>query len=104
MNKLLFSPGYFPVIYQWKNIPKVLVNVFDKGYVDELTRQAVAGKKFINNSDDQILKKALAINVPNFWWVYAWLYGIPKWLILGTIILLLSAIFISAKEIMRSMQ
>ena len=99
MNKLLFSPSYFPVSYQWKSMPKVLKNVFDKNYVNKLTSQAIGKKKFIGINDKQIMKNALVINVPNFWWVYAWLYGIPKWMILSSLMFLVAVILISGKMI-----
>lgn len=97
MNKLLFSPKYFPVIYQWKSIPIVLENALNENYVTRLINYAIKRGKFKFGEENQIMENALAINVPNFWWVYAWLYGIPKWLILSSLTILITINIVTGK-------
>jgi len=62
----------------------------DKEFVDQLVTQALAGKRFLGTSDNEVLEKGLAVNAPNFWWYFMYLFGFSAWLIFFPVIVLLS--------------
>lgn len=98
-EKINFDPRYSLVIGQWKSLYAVLINIGDKSKLQNMISLVKNKKKFLHSTTEEILDDALAINVPNFWWIYAWLYGIPKWIILSSLMFLLAVIFISGKMI-----
>jgi len=78
-DMLLYSPAHSPLIGQIKQVGQVFARLSDKEFVDGLVTQALAGKRFLGTSDEEVLEKGLAINAPNFWWVFMFLLGYPAW-------------------------
>jgi hypothetical protein len=78
-DMLLYSPAHSPLIGQVQQVAKVFVRLNDKEFVDRLVTQALAGKRFLGTSDAEVLEKGLAVNAPNFWWVFMYLFGYPAY-------------------------
>lgn len=89
MNKLIYSPKDSPIIGQWKEVKKIVGNLRNHEYLESLVSQAKSQKNFIGKNDEEVLKFGLALNVPNFWWVYLYLYGFPSWCAFGIPLLLM---------------
>lgn len=89
-DMLLYSPAHSPLIGQVKQVAKVFKRLHDKEFVDQLVTQALAGKRFLGTSDNEVLEKGLAVNAPNFWWYFMYLFGFSAWLIFFPVIVLLS--------------
>jgi hypothetical protein len=71
---------------------KVIGNMRNPEYLEEIVSLAKNQKRFIGESDQEVLKHGLALNVPNFWWFYLCLYGFPLWVISGVLCLLIFCI------------
>ena len=99
-EKIILDPRYSLLIGQWKSLYDVLSNMADTAKLKEMVTLTKAQKNFSDSSTSEILENALAINVPNFWWIYAWLYGIPKWMILSSLMFLVATVLISGKRIL----
>ncbi len=89
-DMLLYSPAHSPLIGQVQQVAKVFARLNDKAFMDRLVTQAQAGKKFLGTSDAEVLEKGLAVNAPNFWWVFMILFGYPAYLTFVPAIVLLS--------------
>jgi len=89
-DMLLYSPAYSPLIGQVKQVVKVFKRLHDKEFVDRLVTQALAGKRFLGTSDAEVLENGLAVNAPNFWWVFMYLFGYSAWVTFFPAIVLLS--------------
>ncbi|GJL77218.1 MAG: hypothetical protein NPINA01_02070 [Nitrospinaceae bacterium] len=74
-DMLLYSPAHSPLIGQVKQVGKVFARFQDKEFVGQLVSEARSGRKFIGSSDKAVLEKGLAVNAPNFWWVFMYLFG-----------------------------
>jgi dolichyl-phosphate-mannose-protein mannosyltransferase len=87
---LLYSPAHSPLIGQVRQVGKVFAQLGDKEFVDRLVTQALAGTRFLGASDAEVLEKGLAVNAPNFWWVFMILFGYSFWFTYFPAIVLLS--------------
>lgn len=103
MKRAMFHPAHSPIKRQFENTPKVALNLLNQEFINKLVRNTKEELNLLKSDYSTILKEGLSINVPNFWWVYAWLYGISKWLILSIMIFLLSVIIITGKTIFQSL-
>lgn len=79
-DMLLYSPAHSPLIGQVGQVVKVFARLNDKEFMDQLVAQAAAGTRFLGSSDEEVLEKGLAVNAPNFWWVFMHLFGYPAFL------------------------
>lgn len=87
---LLYSPAHSPLIGQVKQVAKVFVRLNDEEFVDQLVAQALAGKRFLGTTDEEVLEKGLAVNAPNFWWYFMYLFGYSAYFTFIPAIVLLS--------------
>jgi hypothetical protein len=92
MNKLIYTPQDSPLVGQWREVMKVAGNLKNPHYLRELTSLAKNQTMFIGKGDEEVLNCGLALNVPNFWWFYLYLYGFPLWVISGVLCLLIFCI------------
>ena len=76
-NMMLFSPIHSPVIGQAQEVLIVLRNIQDKTFLNRLASQAMAKKSFFGARYEDVLENGLALNAPNFWWFYMYLFGFP---------------------------
>ncbi len=74
-DMLVYSPAHSPLIGQVQQVVKVFNRLQDKEFMDRLVDHARAGKKFLGTSDAEVLEKGLAVNAPNFWWYFMYLFG-----------------------------
>ena len=88
MDQLVYAPKHSPIIGQWRELKKVIGNLKDREELKTLVADAKSGRSFIGKSDEEVLSYGLALNVPNFWWVYLYLYGFPSWCAFGVPLLL----------------
>jgi 4-amino-4-deoxy-L-arabinose transferase-like glycosyltransferase len=94
MEQLIYNPMHSPIIGQWGEVVKVVGNLKKREYLERLITHAKDQKSFIGKGDEEVLNYGLALNVPNFWWVYLYLYGFPAKMILSIVVLLVATIFI----------
>jgi hypothetical protein len=92
MNRLIYAPKDSPLVGQWREVIKVVGNLKNPHYLRELASLAKNQKMFIGKGDEEVLNCGLALNVPNFWWFYLYLFGFPIWIIFAILFLLLSGI------------
>lgn len=92
-DMLLYSPAHSPIIGQVQEVAKVFSRLDDKEFIEQLVTQALAGKRFLGTSDAEVLEKGLAVNAPNFWWVFMHLFGYPVYLTFIPAFLLVSSGF-----------
>jgi len=90
MDRLIYSSYDSPLVGQWGEVTKVVKNLRNPDYLNALVDQAKGQKKFTGERDEEILANALALNAPNFWWCYLYLFGFPFWCAFGIPILLMS--------------
>ena len=89
-DMLLYSPAHSPLVGQVGQVVKVVARLNDETFVDRLVTEAKAGTRFLGSSDAEVLEKGLAVNAPNFWWVFMYLFGYPAYLTFLPALMLLS--------------
>ena len=87
---LIVTEDHSPLIGQVQQVAKVFNRMDDKAFMDRLVAHALAGTRFLGTSDDEVLEKGLAVNAPNFWWYFMYLFGYSAWLTFFPAIVLLS--------------
>jgi len=92
MDQLIYTPKNSPILGQWEEVKKVIGNLRDREYLKTLVSYAKSQRSFIGQGDEEVLNCGLALNVPNFWWFYLYLYGFPLWVISGVLCLLIFCI------------
>jgi len=100
-DMLLYSPAHSPLIGQVKEVAAVFNRLGDREFLDRLVAHAQAKTKFLGQSDREVLEKGLAINVPNFWWVFMRLFGYPVTLTFLPAIVLLSLVLFCGYKVYR---
>ncbi len=79
-DKLLFSLEQSPLIGQFKQVAVVYENLNDDFQIVQMVSLAKKKEKFIGADIKVVLDNGLAVNVPNFWWYYMYLFGYPFYL------------------------
>lgn len=101
MEKLYFDPKYSPLRGQFDEMKIVLKNSFDKEFMHNLVEQAKLKKNFIGAGDKEVLENGLALNAPNFWWYYLYLFGFPFYFTFLPVILFFMILFFCGIKIYR---
>jgi len=101
MNRLIYAPKDSPLVGQWREVIKVVGNLKNPHYLRELASLAKNQKMFIGKGDEEVLTYGLALNVPNFWWVYLYLYGFPLRVVLPLVFFLITITLISGARVLR---
>ena len=63
------------MIGQFKQVAKVYAVLNNDFQIQKMVSFAKKEKSFLGENVDVVLKNGLAINSPNFWWYYMWLFG-----------------------------
>ncbi|MFQ5449453.1 MAG: hypothetical protein ACE5E9_02435 [Nitrospinaceae bacterium] len=74
---LVYSPAYSPLIMQPGEMKAVFRKSGDRRLMERLVSEALSGRRFLGAGDREVLEKGLAVNAPNFWWYYMYLFGFP---------------------------
>ena len=100
-EKLLFSFEESPLIGQFKQVAKVYAILDNALQVQKMVSFAKEKKKFLGENVNVVLKNGLAINSPNFWWYYMWLFGYSFLFWLVPPILFLSIMIITGYKLIK---
>jgi len=76
-DQMLFSPQYSQLLGQFKQVSVVFENLDDELQVAQMVSLAKKGERFLGADISVVLENGLAVNAPNFWWYYMYLFGYP---------------------------
>ena len=76
-DQILFTPKYSQLIGQPRQVEKVFENLDDDLQMAQMVSLAKKGERFLGADIDVVLENGLAVNAPNFWWYYMYLFGYP---------------------------
>ena len=76
-DRILFSPKYSQLIGQFKQVAEVFENLDDDFQMAQMISLAKKGERFLGTDIGVVLENGLAVNAPNFWWYYMYLFGYP---------------------------
>jgi hypothetical protein len=76
-EQILYTPKYSQLIGQPRQIAKVFENLDDDLQMALMVSLAKKGERFLGTDIDVVLENGLAVNAPNFWWYYMYLFGYP---------------------------
>lgn len=74
-DKILFSPQDSQLIGQFKQVAVVFENMKDDFQMIQMVSLAKKGERFLGADTSVVLENGLAVNAPNFWWYYMYLFG-----------------------------
>ena len=100
-DQILFTPKYSQLIGQSRQIGKVFENLDDDLQMAQMVSLAKKGERFLGTDIDVVLKNGLAVNVPNFWWYYMYLFGYPFYFWLLPPVALVGVIVVSGYRLYR---
>ena len=76
-DQILFSPKHSQLIGQFGQVVKVFENLDDDFQMAQMVSLAKKGERFLGTDIGVVLENGLAVNAPNFWWCYMYLFGYP---------------------------
>ena len=76
-DQILFSPKHSQLIGQFDQVTKVFENLDDDFQMAQMISLAKKGERFLGADIGVVLENGLAVNAPNFWWYYMYLFGYP---------------------------
>jgi len=76
-DQILFSPKHSQLIGQFGQVAKVFENLDDDFQMAQMISLAKKGERFLGADIGVVLENGLAVNAPNFWWYYMYLFGYP---------------------------
>ncbi len=79
---LLHSPGHSPLLGRPGEVIEVFGHLGNADILKSLADNARSRKSFMGAEPREILDKGLAVNAPNFWWLYMWILGYPFYITL----------------------
>jgi hypothetical protein len=100
-DQILFSPKDSQLIGQVKQVAVVLDNLDDKIQMAQMVSMAKKGERFLGADISVVLDNGLAVNAPNFWWYYMYLFGYPFYFWLLPPLALAGVIMISGYKLYR---
>ena len=100
-EKLLFSFKESPLIGQFKQVAKVYSLLANDFQIQKMVSFAKQKKNFLGEDVSVVLKNGLAINSPNFWWYYMWLFGYSFLFWLVPPVLFLSIMIITGYKLIK---
>ncbi|PIQ96182.1 MAG: hypothetical protein COV67_10695 [Nitrospinae bacterium CG11_big_fil_rev_8_21_14_0_20_56_8] len=74
---ILYSAPHTPLLGQFGMMGQVIRNLGDRKGMEERVAIAKQQGRFTGMDPATVLKKGLAVNAPNFWWLYLYLFGYP---------------------------
>ena len=100
-DRLLFTPKYSQLIGQFKQVAVVFENLDDELQMAQMVSLAKKGERFLGADVGVVLENGLAINAPNFWWYYMYLFGYPFYFWLLPPVALVGTIMVSGYKLHR---
>lgn len=100
-ERILFSPEYSQLIGQFKQVAKVFESLDDDFQMAQMVSLAKKGERFLGADISVVLENGLAVNAPNFWWYYMYLFGYPFYFWLLPPVSLIAVIAVSGYKLYR---
>ena len=100
-DRLLFTPKYSQLIGQFKQVAVVFENLDDELQMAQMVSLAKKGERFLGADVGVVLENGLAINAPNFWWYYMYLFGYSFYFWLLPPVALVGTIMVSGYKLHR---
>jgi hypothetical protein len=100
-DQILFSPKHSQLIGQFKQVAVVFENLDDQFQMAQMVSLAKKGERFLGADINVVLENGLAVNAPNFWWYYLYLFGYPFYFWLLPPVALTGLIAISGYKLYR---
>lgn len=100
-EQILFSPKYSQLIGQFKQVAVVFENLDDELQMAQMVSLAKKGERFLGADISVVLENGLAVNAPNFWWYYIYLFGYPFYFWLLPPVALVGIIAVSGYRLYR---
>ena len=100
-DQILFTPKYSQLIGQPRQVGKVFENLDDDLQMAQMVSLAKKGERFLGADIDVVLENGLAVNAPNFWWYYMYLFGYPFYFWLLPPVALVGVIAVSGYRLYR---
>lgn len=98
-ERILFTPKYSQLIGQFQQVATVFENLDDDFQVAQMVSLAKKGERFLGADIGVVLENGLAVNAPNFWWYYMYLFGYPFYFWLLPPITLITVIVVSGYKL-----
>ena len=100
-DQILFSPQHSQLIGQIKQVAVVLENLDDEIQMAQMVSLAKSNERFLGADISVVLDNGLAVNAPNFWWYYMYLFGYPFYFWLIPPVALVGTIVVSGNKLYR---
>ena len=100
-DQILFSPKHTQLIGQFGQVGKVLENLNDDLQMAQMVSLAKKGERFLGTNIEVVLENGLAVNAPNFWWYYMYLFGYPFYFWLLPPVVLSGVVVVSGYKLYR---
>ena len=100
-DQILFSPQYSQLLGQSKQVAVVFENLDDELQMAQMVSLAKKGERFLGADVSVVLENGLAVNAPNFWWYYMYLFGYPFYFWLIPPVALVGVIMVSGYKLYR---
>ncbi len=100
-DQILFSPQYSQLLGQSKQVAVVFENLDDELQMAQMVYLAKKGERFLGADVSVVLENGLAVNAPNFWWYYMYLFGYPFYFWLLPPVALVGVIMVSGYKLYR---
>ena len=100
-DQILFSPQYSQLLGQFKQVAVVFENLDDELQMAQMVSLAKKGERFLGADVSVVLENGLAVNAPNFWWYYMYLFGYPFYFWLLPPVALVGVIMVSGYKLYR---
>ena len=100
-DQILFSPQYSQLLGQSKQVAVVFENLDDELQMAQMVSLAKKGERFLGADVSVVLENGLAVNAPNFWWYYMYLFGYPFYYWLLPPVALVGVIMVSGYKLYR---
>jgi uncharacterized protein YdaL len=79
----------------------VFENLGDELQMAQMVSLAKKGERFLGADVSVVLENGLAVNAPNFWWYYMYLFGYPFYFWLLPPVALVGVIMVSGYKLYR---
>ncbi len=100
-DQILFSPRHSQLIGQFKQVAVVFENLDDQFQMAQMVSLAKKGERFLGADINVVLENGLAVNAPNFWWYYMYLFGYPFYFWLLSPVALTGVLVVSGYKLYR---
>ena len=84
-----------------KQVSKVFESLDDDFQMAQMVSLAKKGERFLGADISVVLENGLAVNAPNFWWYYMYLFGYPLYFWLLPPVSLVAVVAVSGFKLYR---